>query len=267
MSIPSQEFSKYCGDESGAAASFTEGNCGGSEARDVSDQSKSKIGDKDAFAFCKLRGAASHKHKKSTDRRISLTYMEKAEIVRYKRRNDKLTYEELGCWCEERYGKRPSNAALCKLISKEAEQVLKYVENEGSRYNKHKAKLQKSPVDKVEQLLGVWFKDSSSAEHQPPTDSSLVERAKLIGAELGVLETQNFKYSPSWLLRFKKRFGIIDGARPAGPSRGDRYLRFVGGRAGAQMSPGGGDCPPPGAVSAAGTAAGALAGAAGGAAG
>ena len=168
------------------------------------------------FVLCnKLRGAASHKNKKSSDRRISLTYMEKADIVRYKRKHDKLTYEELGAWCEERYGKRPSNAALCKLISKEAEQVLRYVENEGSRYNKNKAKLQKSPVDKVEKLLGIWCKENASTDHQVPGDAAIVERAKLIGAELGVLETQSFKYSPSWLLRFKKRLGIVDAARPS----------------------------------------------------
>jgi hypothetical protein len=168
------------------------------------------------IGFCnKLRGAASHKNKKTSDRRISLTYMEKADIVRYKRKHDKLTYEELGAWCEERYGKRPSNAALCKLISKEAEQVLKYVENEGSRYNKNKSKLQKSPVDKVEKLLGIWVKEATSTDQQAPDDAAIVQRARLIGAELGVLESHSFKYSPSWLLRFKKRLGIIDATHPA----------------------------------------------------
>lgn len=145
-------------------------------------------------------------HKKQKTTRAVLSFFEKKNILDWMKeaeqksgkpptRSDVIEYIHLT------YSIRVSRTFVTSL-RKDTDKIM---EAASSVFDSLKKRMQPGHVNDLEDQLREWFYKMEGAK-AIMTDEVLVEKAKRIGRSL--ILPPNFKYSHTWLLKFKKSCGI-----------------------------------------------------------
>ena len=125
-------------------------------------------------------------------RRTQFTIAEKKEIVAYKRDHPKATQDEIGTHFEREWKKQIGRSTISEILrDKEKWSSIPRDTTLRQRSGKH---------ENLEQALFTWYTNVRSKK--VINDDMLLEKAKMIGEQLGV---QDFGYSKGWLQKFKRR--------------------------------------------------------------
>ena len=150
------------------------------------------------------RGAPTGRKRLQNETRVSLSAVQKSNIVKYAETHDINNQADIARWVKETYGKLPSVATICTIL-KERERWRQVLDSEATSYVKNKTRERNSKVAGLEQALSVWSRQIEG-NGGFLTGAVLLEKARAIGAQLDL--PPKFNYSGKWLDKFKKVHGL-----------------------------------------------------------
>ena len=150
------------------------------------------------------RGAPTGRKRLQNETRVSLSAVQKSNIVKYAETHDINNQADIARWVKETYGKLPSVVTICTIL-KERERWRAVLDSEATSYVKNKTRERNSKVAGLEQALSVWSRQIEG-NGGFLTGAVLLEKARAIGAQLDL--PPKFNYSGKWLDKFKKVHGL-----------------------------------------------------------
>jgi hypothetical protein len=160
--------------------------------------------------------------------RVRLTAHQKMSLCQHAQKNTHLKRSDLINYCKMYFdGITPSSATVTSILQESTKWLQVDQLPEHQQHLKADWTTSKPALHGLEEALLHWFNSVEGNKSAILSDMLILEKAKGIGAGLDL--PTNFNYSPSWLLRWKKRHGVhsevLHGEAASGDTDGIKIAR------------------------------------------